>query len=432
MIRHCSHSSLIHCLTWLTLWHAAAPAKSADLGSYQWFEVTPSSSWAPRAGLEVLHFADELYLMGGRTPIDPAIEPVFGASTIWGDVWKSGDGGASWTEIVGPDAPNHWPARAYFEAVAKDGQMFVIGGQDFNILSVPGPTGPISVPVSNFFNDVWSSSDGVNWVQQTADAGWEGRAGLSSIVFGGEIYVMGGSKNDDSAVVGPGGPQRIYFNDVWKSSDNGATWEEVAAEAPWEPRAGAAVVVKDDYLYLLGGEDGFTCDSGGPRCPPYFNDVWRTQDGENWELVTSSADWSARPGHVAVVADDQIVVFGGFGLSTDPTDPFRPSNPIDMWASQDGAAWELLAASPWNAVSPEEIKYDFDALVVNDGPDGAPSIYTFGGDRETFNPFDPVNFLRVDNDVWRFSLVPEPTTFATASLGAVLFFGRKPRRRGLA
>ena len=32
-----------------------------------------------------------------------------------------------------------------------------------------------------------------------------------------------------------------------------------------------------------------------------------------------------------------------------------------------------------------------------------PSIFTFGGDRETFAPFDPLAFTKVDNDVWRFS-----------------------------
>jgi len=43
-------------------------------------------------------------------------------------------------------------------------------------------------------------------------------------------------------------------------------------------------------------------------------------------------------------------------------------------------------------------------LVVQGGPGGnRPSIYTFGGERETFNFTDPDNYLRVDNDVWRFA-----------------------------
>jgi hypothetical protein len=34
---------------------------------------------------------------------------------------------------------------------------------------------------------------------------------------------------------------------------------------------------------------------------------------------------------------------------------------------------------------------------------GDPAIYTFGGDRETFDFNDPVNYLRIDDDIWRFA-----------------------------
>ncbi len=121
--------------------------------------------------------------------------------------------------------------------------MYVVGGQDFGIMS-------------NFYNDVWKSQDGVEWTQLTADAGWTPRAGLRAVVFNDEIYIFGGSQFDDGAIIGPGGPPRIYFNDVWKSAD-GVTWQQMTADAPWEPRAGAVVVVKDGYMVLLGGEDGF-------------------------------------------------------------------------------------------------------------------------------------------------------------------------------
>ena len=364
--------------------------------------------------------------MGGRTPIDPNQVPVFGASEIWADLWRSSNQGATWDQIVANDAENHWPARAYFQAVRKGDEMFVLGGQNFNVIDNPFPGSPPQLSVSDLCNDVWSSSDGVNWTQMTANAGWEGRAGLSSVVFRDDIYVFGGSKNDDSVIIGPGGPPRIYFNDVWKSSNDGVDWQQVTEVAPWEPRAGAAVLVKNDYIYLLGGGDGFTCDSGAP-CPPYYNDVWRTQDGMNWEKVDNAAEWPARPGHQAVVVNDQIVIFGGFGLSTDPMNPFKVSNPMDMWSSQNGADWQLLDQTPWNANSPEDIKYDFDALVAPAGPNGDDGIYTFGGDRETFNPFDPVNYLRVDNDVWTFATVPEPSSGLLMMFGAFLLGSLRKR-----
>jgi N-acetylneuraminic acid mutarotase len=228
----------------------------------------------------------------------------------------------------------------------------------------------------------------------TLDAPWAGRAGLSAAVLDGDLYVFGGSRNDDDAVIG-GPPAREYFNDVWRSRDSGRTWTKVA-DAPWSPRAGAATVVKDGAIYLLGGEVGFLCQPF-PGCQlPYFNDVWRTTDGATWTLVTDAAGWSPRPGHKCEVLRGRIVCFGGFGL---------PTNPMDVWASVDGRRWQQLAGTPWNATSPDEVKYDFDTAVLTGGGSG-PAIATFGGDRETFAFGDPTNYLRVDNDVWQLRLLP--------------------------
>jgi hypothetical protein len=390
----------------------AAPTTSttpppADLSGFSWTQTTPAAPWAARAGLRVAELDGRIFVVGGRTPNNSTLP---GDSTVWGDVWASDDGGITWTQLLATGAPGGFPARAYFSLVVKDDALWVIGGQDFGLQKNPfcellaqgvaPPPGlgidpnapcPEFLPTSQFFNDVWRSTDGVTWEQVTASAPWAGRAGLSAAVLGDEIVVLGGSQNDDSAIVGPNGPQRKYFNDVWTSTD-GVTWEQATDAAPWEVRAGAAVAVKDDALYLLGGEDGFTC-SPLPDCvPPYFNDVWRTTDGATWEQVTEAAGWSPRPGHVCKVVERQFVCFGGFGLI---------ENPMDMWTSPDGATWTQLPQVPWNAAEPTAIRYDFDALVTT-GSDGAERLLTFGGDRETFDFTDPDNWTRVDNDVWTF------------------------------
>ena len=384
----------------------ASAKQGAKSDRYSWSEITADAGWDAdpatangRAGLEAAQLGKDLFVIGGRTPNPPSFPPIFGDSTIRGDVWRSSDFGATWERIV--ETGEAFPARAYHEVVTKDGKMFLIGGQNFDIEINPffDPFDPSSGPPffdnTEFFTDVWSSPDGFTWTQLTADAGFEGRAGLSAIVFEGEIYVFGGSTANDPSIVGMGGPPRVYFGDVWKSSD-GINWVEVNDDAPWAARAGASVTVKDGYIYLLGGEFGFT---GFP--PPYFNDVWRTTNGADWELVTASADWSPRPGHQCQTLRGRIVCLGGFGQSTNPADPFAPSNPMDMWESKDGASWTQIAGTPWDATDPAEIKYDFDSLVVVNGG-GGPAIYTFGGDRETFDFADPFQFLNVDADVWRF------------------------------
>ena len=390
---------------------AEARGKTNGFNYYDWTEVNEQAPWVARAGLEAVVLDGDFYILGGRTP-NPWVPPFLGGpipgdSTLWGDVWRSPDRGETWEQLLATDDESHWAARSYHEVVTMNDEMFLLGGQNYILIDNPAcefdpNCFPTRVSVSEFFNDVWSSIDGVNWTELTSEAPWHGRAGLSAIVYNDQIFVMGGSFNDDSSII-DGQAERVLFNDVWSSPD-GINWTELTEEAPWAKRAGAALVVKNGYLWLLGGEFGFF-----DFPPPYFNDVWRTKDGINWELVTSSAGWSPRPGHTCDVLKNTIVCFGGFGLNEDifdpDYDPFKPSNPMDIWVSKNGADWEELDNPPWNATEPADIKYDYDTVVAPAGPDGrGQAIYTFGGDRETFNFFDPLQWLNVDNDVWRFSL----------------------------
>lgn len=373
---------------------------------HRWSEVADDAPWGRRAGVEATYLDGSMFLVGGRTP-NPYVEfpdgPVPGDSTIWGDTWRSDDLGATWTRVHTDDEDDSWPARSYHEVVVQGDRLVLLGGQNFLLDPNPACAGnafcfPKFLSRSEFFNDVWASEDGAEWTQLTASAPWAGRAGLSAAVLDGDIYVLGGSVNDDTSVVG-GPPSRQLFNDVWTSSD-GINWTRMTASAPWAPRAGASVVVKDGWLYLLGGEFAFT---GFP--PPYFNDVWRTRDGANWEFVTDAAGWSPRPGHTCDVLDGAFLCFGGYGQSPNLFDVFGRQSPMDMWTSDDGADWTKLATVPWNAVDEAGIRYDYDTVVAPGGPGTTgDAVYTFGGDRETFNFFDPTQWLNVDDDVWHFAL----------------------------
>ena len=386
------------------------PESSTKFDPYRWSKVSDDAPWGRRAGVETVRLGSSIYLVGGRTPKAPIAfpdGPVPGNSTIWGDVWRSDNGGKGWTEVLATDDAAHWKARAYHEVVTQGSRMVLLGGQNFPLVTNPACDQsvfctPRFTPKSEFFNDVWASTDGTNWDQLTPNAPWSGRAGLSAAVLDGTIYVLGGSVNDDVSVVG-GPPSRQLFNDVWKSTD-GITWTQATAAAPWRTRAGASTVVKDGWLYLLGGEYGFT---GSP--PPYLNDVWRTRDGADWELVTPAAGWSPRPGNTCDALDGTIVCFGGYGQSPNPLDFFGRMSPNDIWISDDGATWTRAKGTPWNAATPDDVRYDYDTVVAPAGPGSTgDAILTFGGDQENFNFFDPTQYLNVADDVWQFALPAAP------------------------
>ncbi|QBY03972.1 hypothetical protein E2K93_06040 [Thalassotalea sp. HSM 43] len=391
-----------------------------DLNQATWQTIQYETEWSKRAGLQVVNLRGKFFLMGGRSPV---LEPRFpNESTLYNDVWVSHNQGASWHKVQDNSESSSWPARAYFKVVSKGNYMYLVGGQNFKpACAVPGipadsPACPQVIPASDFFNDVWRSKDGKNWQLMTANAPWQGRAGLMVEVLNNRIYVFGGSANDDCAIIDPtscqnpnqdpnGPPPREYFNDVW-SSGNGVHWRLESSEAAWSKRAGGATLVKDRHIYLLGGEFGFLPDAQGNL--PYLNDVWKSRNGKNWVRVTDAAQWSPRPGHQCGVLYGKMACFGGFGI---------PFNPPRVWVSSDGKDWNSLQTGAWNAAysdfdpsaGTDIIKYDFDIVEYRNWRTGEQAIYSFGGDREVFflppgfpGTIEQFNFNRVDNDVWRF------------------------------
>ena len=107
---------------------------------YEWTEINDDAAWGPRAGLETVALGRSFYLMGGRTPnpyVPPPEGPIPGDSEILGDVWRSDYRRATWELILETDDSDHWPARAHHEAVAKNGRIFVLGGQNFGLIPNP-------------------------------------------------------------------------------------------------------------------------------------------------------------------------------------------------------------------------------------------------------------------------------------------------------
>jgi len=276
-----------------------------------------------------------------------------------GWAWYFGDEtySASWTQMT-PNA--EWlPRRALSSVVMPDGSIVLMGG-DIG---------------SGRKNDVWRSTDnGVSWTQVNNSAGWLGRFGHTSVVTpNGSIVLMGG---DIGLVNG-------FENDVWRSTDNGASWTQVTSSARWSGRYGhTSVIMPDGSIVLMGGySDGF-----------FKNDVWRlTNYGVTWTQMTASAGWSARSFQSSIVAPDgSIVVMGG----RYPTGEMN-----DVWRSKDyGTTWtQVTNNAEWTARS-------FQSTVVM--PDS--SIVLMGG-------LDSHGIYL--NDVWRSTDYGVTWTQMTASAG---------------
>ena len=138
-------------------------------------------------------------------------------------------------------------------------------------------------------SEVWSSADGVEWVLECAEAPWEGRHCGGYCVHAGRLWIVGGDAN-----------QGHYQPDVWSSAD-GKEWERACASAPWGARGRIAQVVlaHAGAIFVLGGQNFPEWQTSfGVKTPAapqaYYGDVWRSENGADWEQVASDCPWAPR------------------------------------------------------------------------------------------------------------------------------------------
>lgn len=232
-----------------------------SLDGATWTETPPSDRWSERAVHNVLVYNNELWVLGGADNSDNNLN----------DVWHSSDG-ISWTRAT---AAADWSPRRAAGAVVFGGKMWIFGGWDAG-----GP--------ATRYDDVWYSTNGINWTQIPDPPGWTPRHAFSYAVFDSKIWLFGG---DDTT----------FKSDIWNST-NGISWTEVASSSSWGGRIYSRVVAYGGRLWLLGGIKLY---------PYYNNDVWYSADGVSWTQTTNAAIWTARGYFGAEVFDDNIYVTGG-------------------------------------------------------------------------------------------------------------------------
>jgi len=187
--------------------------------------------WEGRHTAGYVVFRDKLWIVGGDV----------NQGHYHFDVWRSADG-KTW-ELVNKGRKVPWGPRALHYTVVFRDKIWVLGGQTLPSF-VPGD--------ETFYRDVWTSADGVKWEKVTpTEPCWSARGMIGgSAVFRGRIWVLGGGTYDT-----PKRPQRQYYNDVWSSAD-GVKWERHVVFAPWEPRQYHEVAVFDGRLWVLEGYSG--------------------------------------------------------------------------------------------------------------------------------------------------------------------------------
>ena len=331
---HVMHHLLICALALLLL--AATGVCQDDAGGGAQSEQRPVG---PLQGLATWELMIEEAAFSPRDTAEPLVydgrmwisNAFYHGQVLTRDLWSSADG-VNWTLVN-----DNTPYEGYSEMVVYQGKMWAVKG------------------------GVWSSTDGVEWTEVLAEAPFGIRKYGETVVFRDRMWQLGS------------GP------DVWSSAD-GANWTCELEQAPYGDRAFGAVTVHDGKLWLAAGALDAPNDPPEEGYPQFTtcNDVWCSEDGVNWTLVTEHAPWAPRMWTVAESYRGYLWILGGY-------DSRHKANLGDVWYSKDGVTWyEFVSDTQW-APRHEPSTYVYDD-----------SLWMVAG-----------NTWPVVNDVWRLTLPPQ-------------------------
>lgn len=198
-----------------------------------WETLAEKSELPARIFYGATVFRDKIWLLGG-----------YDGKNYYNDVWNSSDG-VKWKRVVEKVV---WSPRLAGAIVVFKNRIWIFGG------SVVDGEKEIN-PNSN--NEVWSSTDGINWKQVKTNREQNWGWGATPVVFDDKLWLVGANRDGN-------------FASAVLVSDDGVTWQ--AQSAPWSPRGAVAAWVSGDKLFMTGGK--FSYEKNGETVFVYSNDVW--------------------------------------------------------------------------------------------------------------------------------------------------------------
>ena len=175
-----------------------------------WSQTPTSDRFEPRKEHQVVVFEDKLWVIGGEVE-----------DNAKNDIWNSADG-ITWNKVT---SSAEFSERAAFSLVSFNGKLWMHGGTKLN---------------EDFKFETWSSADGEHWTQElNSNFPTRRRYDHTALVYKDKIWIIGGYSNG-------------LKNDVWNSTD-GVNWEVLENNGSFDVRNEHSAAVYDDKIWIIGG-----------------------------------------------------------------------------------------------------------------------------------------------------------------------------------
>ncbi|MDD2999840.1 MAG: hypothetical protein PHV05_12320, partial [Candidatus Riflebacteria bacterium] len=189
-----------------------------------------SAEYFSRGWHNMVVFNNKLWIIAGET-VDQN-----GDTVLLDDCWSSSDG-ISWQ--AGSSIVSFSP-RKMAVATVINGKLRLWGGYGQNL---NGQTGAL--------NDAWSTTNGETWLLESSTSPFGSRCGAGYVFYNDRIWITGGASS-------PVAFGATYYNDIWASND-GLNWVEIAKNAEgtaqhFSPRGFHQLSALNGRIYLSGGE----------------------------------------------------------------------------------------------------------------------------------------------------------------------------------
>lgn len=221
--------------------------------------------------------------------------------------------------------------------VAFDNQLWLIGDQ--------GTSG------------IWRSEDGIKWLQVHIIPPFRNTSAGAVVVFKGKMFVF--EEN-------PGGVRRVF------SSTNGRSWHLENSSAFSTIQRGRPIVYKNTLYYVVGRNTYHSTTPGA------IHDIYKSTNGRDWSTLNRGSvpfptttifgglNWFGM-----VVFEDKMWIIGGATANGTPHDS-------EIWYSSDMIRW-----TKYKGTVPFGWMRDHTAITFND------RIFLMGGYKKSENYYSP-------------------------------------------